>query len=134
MIIMNDDDENDNNERPTHPLASEIQGQLCQALKSTMRAHLCVYVCAFVSVWPSGCHCATDFTSNRCLVIYLFMYSFICFFQAALTTCPCLQQKAAALCGHFTVRWSGFVWVLVCASVLGRVMSKDLGRACGFKM
>lgn len=47
MIIMNDDDENDNNERPTHPLASEIQGQLCQALESTMQAHLCM--CARLS-------------------------------------------------------------------------------------
>lgn len=49
MIIMNDDDENDNNERPTHPLASEIQGQLCQALESTMRAHLCVRMSARLS-------------------------------------------------------------------------------------
>lgn len=76
MIIMNDDDENDNNERTTHPLASEIQGQPCQALKSTMgpRVCVCAHVYVFVSVWPSGCHCATDFTSKHCLFIYVFNY------------------------------------------------------------
>lgn len=85
-----------------------------RAQRDRMCVCVCVYV--FVSVWPSGCHCATDFTSKRCLFIYLCIQLFT--FFSALATCPCLQQKAAALCGHFTVRWSGFVSVLrLCVSV-----------------
>lgn len=101
------------------------------------RICVCVCVClyVFVSVWPSGCHCATDFTSKHCLFIYIFMYSIIYLFQRFGHLSLSLAESRAALCGHFTVRWSGFVSVLhLCASALGRVMSKDLGRGFGFKM
>lgn len=81
MIIMNDDDENDNNERTTHPLASEIQGQPCQALKSTKGPHVrvCVRVCICfcVAIWLSLCH----WFYLETLFIYLFMYSIIYLFQ-----------------------------------------------------
>lgn len=141
MIIMNDDDENDNNERTTHPLASAIQGQPCQALKSTMGAHLCVCVCVLVciclcvAIWLSLCHWFYLETLFIYLFIYLFMYSIIYLFQRFGHLSLSLAESRAALCGHFTVRWSGFVSVLhLCASALGRVMSKDHGRGFGFKM
>ncbi len=137
MIIMNDDDENDNNERTTHPLASAIQGQPCQALKSTMGVHLCVCACMYLSLCG---HLAVIVPlmlprNTVYLFIYLFMYSIIYLFQRFGHLSLSLAESRAALCGHFTVRWSGFVSVLrLCASTLGRVMSKDLGRGFGFKM
>lgn len=110
MIIMNDDDENDNNERPTHPLASEIQGQLCQALESTMQAHLCM--CARLS--RCG-HLAVIVPlilprSAVYLFIYLFIYLLIssCFVHLSLS--PAESRRSA------WPFYSQVEWLCVCSA------------------
>lgn len=105
MIIMNDDDENDNNERTTHPLASEIQGQPCQALEHNGSASVCVCVYIFVSVWPSGSHCATDF-------YYLFIYLFNYLPFSALWPLVLVSSRKPQLC--VAILQSGGVALCLC--------------------
>ncbi len=71
--------------------------------------------------------------------VYLFIYIFIYVFNYLPFQCfghlSLSLAESRRSVWHFTVRWSGFVSVLrLCASALGRVMSKDLGRGFGFKM
>lgn len=121
MIIMNDDDENDNNERTTHPLASEIQGQPCQALKSTMGPHVCV--CAFMYLSLCG-HLAVIvpliLPRNT---VYLFMYSIIYLFQRF----GHLSLSPAESRGSVWPFYSQVEWLCVCpASVCERFGEGDV--------
>lgn len=71
----NDDDENDNERTTRLLLADEIQGQTCQALKNTMRTHMCVCMSTYVSMCG---HLAAIvpliFLVLFCLFIYTFIY------------------------------------------------------------
>lgn len=92
----------------------------------TQWERICVCVCACTYVCMCG-HLAAIVPLILPLFVYLFIYAFIylSFHSVALCgradlisssepprdTCPPHRRKAAALRGHFAVRWRGFVFV-----------------------
>ncbi len=80
---------------------------------------ICVCVYVFVSVWPSGCHCATDFTSKHCLFIYIFIYVFNYLPFSALWPLVLVSSRKPPLCVAI-LQSGGVALCLSCVCVRAR--------------
>lgn len=96
MIIMNDDDENDNNERTTHPLASEIQGQPCQALKSTMGPRVCARSCTYLFLCGHLAVIVPLILPRNAVYLFIYVFNYLPF--SALWPLVLVSSRKPRLC------------------------------------